>query len=46
MIKQKTTFDGTNPPIVDGHPETTTDGIKLLFFLNSMIANRAILASR
>jgi hypothetical protein len=46
MIKQKTTFDGTKLPIVDSHPETTTHGMKLLFCLNSTIANRAIPAPR
>jgi hypothetical protein len=32
-ITQKTTFDGTNPPIVDSHPQTTTYGMKLPFCL-------------
>jgi hypothetical protein len=46
ITARKTTFDGTNPPIVDSHPETTTYGIKLLFCLNSMIANRVIQSPR
>ena len=46
ITAQKTTFGGTNPPVVDSHPETTTYGMKLLFCLNSTIANRAILAPR
>src|ERR1700686_232564 len=30
-LPAKTTFDGTNPPLVVSQPETTTDGIELLF---------------
>jgi hypothetical protein len=31
QLPTKTTFDGTNPPVVMRRPETTTYGMKLLF---------------
>ena len=39
--KLKTTFDGTNPPIVGKHPKTTTGGMNCSFQLFSISQNRA-----